>query len=130
MCLKCYEKSIQEVKKISVLSHICKIDPRNSNFGRCENMEILGPYHPVPATVFRPKMARISMIGSSGGSKTPAHPTQGVDSARERVPIEQQHWGCEICKGNWYETDEFGADWMINKVQILMRKTGALSHKC
>ncbi len=93
-------------------------------------MENLGLYRPEPATVLRRKMARINMIGSSGGSETPAQPPQGVTSASEGVPIEQQHWRCEICKGNWYETDEFGADWMINKVQDLMRKTGALSHEC
>jgi hypothetical protein len=64
------------------------------------------------------------------GSETPAQPSQRDTPASERVPVEQQHWRCEICKGNWYETNEFGADWMINKVQILMRKTGALSHEC
>ncbi len=90
-------------------------------------MEILGHFHPEPATVLRQKMARISMIGSSGVSEAPAQPPA---SASERVPIEKQHWRCEICKGNWYETDEFGAYWMINKVQILMRKIGALSHEC
>jgi hypothetical protein len=72
-------------------------------------MEITGHFQPEPATVLRPKMARISMIGSSGWSGTPAQPPQGVTSASERVPVEQQHWRCGIFKGNWYETDELGA---------------------
>jgi hypothetical protein len=93
-------------------------------------MRILSIYDPEPAQNLRPKMARINMIGASGGSETPTPAPQGVTSASEGVPVEQQHWRCEICKGNWYETNEMGADWMINKVQFLMRKTGALSHEC
>ena len=93
-------------------------------------MGILGFSDPEPAQNLRPKMARINMIGASGGSETPTPTPQGVTSASEGIPVEQQHWRCEFFKGNWYETNEMGADWMINKVQFLMRKTGALSHEC
>jgi hypothetical protein len=109
---------------------LCKIDSKNPKFEEGENMGILSTFHPEPVSNLGPKIARINMIGASGGSETTAQPPQGYSPASERVPIEQQHWRCEICKGNWYETNEFGADWMVNKVQILMRKTGALSHEC
>jgi hypothetical protein len=100
MCPKFYEKSIQEAKKTIGLSLICKIDPQNPKFDEGENMEIFGLYGPEPVTDLRPKMLRNNMIRASVGSETPAQPSRGVTSASERVPVEQQHWRCDICKGN------------------------------
>ena len=51
-------------------------------------MRILSIYEPEPAQNLRPKMARINMIGASGGSETPTPAPQGVTSASEGVPVE------------------------------------------
>ncbi len=68
-----------------------KLTTKNSRLMGVEKMEILGLYRQEPAIFLRPKMARINMIRSSGGSETPSEPPQGLTSASERVPIEQQH---------------------------------------
>ena len=124
------EKCIQGPKIFREVSHIYENGQENTKFGGGSKSEIFSPFERQVGANVGPKKARINMIGSSGSGQPPQGPPPQPVSASNEVPVEQQHWVCDQCRGNWYETNLEGADWMTKKLQILIRRTGSLSHEC
>ena len=109
------KKCDQRLKIFREVSHTYENGQENTKFGGGSKSEVFGPFEGQVGANFEPKTVRINMIGSSGSGQPPQGPPPQPVSASNEVPVEQQHWVCDQCRGNWYETNLEGADWMTKK---------------